>query len=71
VAAGCELLGNRQRRRHDDGARVHRTAFERIVEILAVGGGAVDECRGRSLERARVTDRRGSARRQTAGNNRI
>ena len=34
------------------------TAFERIVVILAVGGGAVDERRAERIERAGVTDRR-------------
>ena len=40
---------------------MHRTAFERIVEILAMRGGAVDEGRTRRGQRARVTDRRARA----------
>ena len=37
------LLGGGEHGRHDDGAGVHRAALEGVVEVLAVGGGAVDE----------------------------
>ena len=43
--AAVELvpLAGRQHRRHDHGAGMHRPALERVVEILAVDRGAVDE----------------------------
>src|SRR5437764_14367127 len=50
--------GNRQLRRHDDGSGVHRPALERIVEILAVCRGAVDERRSRAVQRPLMADRR-------------
>ena len=43
--AAAEALTRGQHRRHDDRAAVHRPALERIVEILAVRGGAVDHRR--------------------------
>ena len=36
-------LGRGQHGRHDHRAGVHRPAFERVVEILAMGGRAVDQ----------------------------
>ena len=36
-----------QHRRHDYRAGMYRTTFERIVKILAMGGGAIDEGRAR------------------------
>ena len=59
---GMVALAGGQHGRHDDGAGMHRPAFERVVEILAMGGGAVDErgasgahrcARGRSRCRSR------------------
>ena len=45
-------LADRQHRRHDHRAGVHRPALERVVEILAVRRGAVDERRARRAQRA-------------------
>ncbi len=39
------MLGRRQHGGHDDGAGMHRSAFERVVVILAMRGGAVDQRR--------------------------
>ena len=50
VAAEPFPLARGQHRRHDDGARVHRTALERIVVVLAVRRGAVDERRAERVE---------------------
>jgi hypothetical protein len=50
--AGCE------HRRHDHRAGVHRAAFKRVVEILAVDCGAVDHRRTRGCQCARMPDRR-------------
>jgi hypothetical protein len=36
---------------------MHRTALERVVEILAVRGRAVDECGAERIEAARVAER--------------
>ena len=49
-------LASRQHRRHDDRAGMDRAAFERVVEILAVDRGAVDQGCGGGRERAPVTD---------------
>src|SRR5262245_16632861 len=43
---------------HNHRAGVYRPAFKRIVEILAVRRGAVDECRSRGAERAGMADSR-------------
>ena len=51
-------LARRQHRRHDDGAGMHRPALERVVEILAMGGGAVDESGAGGAKPAGVADRR-------------
>ena len=40
----------------DHRARVHRPAFERVVEVLAVRGSAVDERGAGGIQRARVAD---------------
>ena len=50
-------LADRQHRRHDHRAGMDRTAFERVVEILAMDRGAVDQSRGGGGQRARVPDR--------------
>ena len=57
--AAVELLplADGKQRRHDDRAGMDRAAFERVVEILAVDGGAVYERGGRRGKRAGVTDR--------------
>ena len=48
VGAGeTVLLGRGEHRRNDHGAGVHRTAFEGVVVVLAVRGGAVAERGGR------------------------
>ena len=51
-------LAGRQHRRHDDRAGMNRTAFERVVKILAMDRGAIDQSRGCSGERTAVADRR-------------
>ena len=56
-AVAAVALAGREHRRHDDGAGMDRAALERIVEILAVDGGAVDERRGGGGQRARMADR--------------
>ena len=50
-------LAGRQHRRHDHGAGMHRPALEGVVEILAVGRGAVDEGGAGRAHGARVADR--------------
>src|SRR5207248_3403270 len=47
---------HRQYGRHDHRTGVHRAAFERVVEILAVRGRAVDERGAGRVERARMGD---------------
>ena len=61
--AGLELLllGGGEHGRHDDGAGVHGPALEGVVEVLAVGGRAVDEGAPRGAEALRVADGRGGA----------
>src|SRR5258708_2119023 len=49
-------FGNREHRRHDHRAGVHRPALEGVVEVLAVRRGAVHEGRARGIERARMSD---------------
>ena len=44
-ALGAVALAGGEHRRHDDGAGMHRAAFKRVVEILAMDGGAVDQRR--------------------------
>ena len=50
-------LAGRQHRRHDHRAGMDRAALERVVEILAVDRGAVDQRGGRGGQRAGVADR--------------
>ena len=54
------LLGRGQHRRDDHRAGMHRTAFEGVVEILAMRRRAVDESRARRTQGAGVADDRGS-----------
>ena len=62
------MLRDRENGRNDDRAGMHRPAFERVVVILAVRGGAVDERRVVGTEAAAwpiavaLPPRRGSAR---------
>ena len=59
VAAGEPvLLGRGEHRRDDHGAGVHRAAFEGVVVVLAVRGGAVAQRRGGDVEAAGMTDQR-------------
>jgi len=58
AAIGALLLGDRQHRRHDHRARVHRPPFEGVIEILAVGGGAIDERGPDGVDGAGMPDRR-------------
>ena len=51
-------FAGRQHRRYDHRAGVDRTALERVVEILTMRRGAVDEGGARRAEGARMTDRR-------------
>ena len=57
-AVGLVTLAGRQHRRHDHRAGMHRAALEGVVEILAVGGGAVDESGAGRAQRAGMADRR-------------
>src|ERR1041384_5025158 len=50
-------LAGGKHRRHDHRAGVHRPTLERVVEILAVHRGAVDQRRAGGAERARMADR--------------
>ena len=61
AAIGIVPLAGRQHRRHDDRAGMHRAAFKRVVKILAMRGGAVDEGGARGIQRARMPDRRARA----------
>src|SRR5262249_819827 len=54
---GRRARGAWRPRRHDDGAGMDWTAFEGIVEILAMRGGAVDEGGARRAHAARLADR--------------
>jgi hypothetical protein len=42
-AIGIVPLAGRQHRRHDHGTGMHRPALKRVIKILAMRGGAVDE----------------------------
>ena len=57
-----EALANREHRRRDDRAAVHRTAFERVVEVFAVRRRPVDERGLVGAVRRRVSDRRARGR---------
>ena len=59
--AAIETLAGGEHRRHHHRARVHRAAFEGVVEILAVRGGAVQQRRIFRPVAARVADRRAAA----------
>ncbi len=61
VAGKALALTGRERSGDDHRAGMHRPAFERVVEILAVGGGPVDERRAERVEGALVADRRAAA----------
>ncbi len=50
------MLRDREHRRHDHRARMHRPAFERVVVVLAMRGRAVHERRIVRTERALVSD---------------
>ena len=56
-AIGIVPFARRQHRRHDHRTGMHRTTLERIVEILAMRRGAVDEGGPRRRQRARMADR--------------
>src|SRR5262252_3631881 len=57
----AEALARGEHRRNDHRARVHRPAFEGVVEILAVGRGAVDHRGVFGVEGAGVADRGAAA----------
>ena len=63
VAAEPFPLARGEHRGDDDGAGMDRPALERVVEVLAVRGGAVDERRAERIEPAGVAERRAPARR--------
>jgi len=48
----ARALGSRQEGGHDHDARMHGTAFERVVEVFAMRGRAVHECGAGTVERA-------------------
>ena len=50
-------LAGRKHRRHDDGAGMHGTALERVVEILAMRRRAIDESGSGRARAPRVPDR--------------
>ena len=56
LAVETLLLGDGEHGRHDDGTGVHGSALEGVVEVLAVGRGAVDEGRTRGAEVLQVAD---------------
>ena len=58
AAIGIMPLAGGEHGRHDHRAGMHRAAFERVVEILAMRGGAVDEGGARRIQRAAMADRR-------------
>ena len=56
AAAAVEAFARREHGRHDDRSAVHRAALEGVVEILAVGRGAVDHRRVLGAKSACVPD---------------
>ncbi len=56
AARDVVLLGGGKQGRNDDRAGVHRTAFEGVVVVLAVRGGAVAQRRGGDVVAAGVAD---------------
>ena len=54
---GIVPLAGREHGRHDDSAGMHRAALKRVVKILAMRGGAVDEGSTGRRQRAGVADR--------------
>ena len=61
VAGQPMLLGGRENGGHDDGAGMHRSAFVGVVEVVAVGRGAVAQRRHPRTAAAGVADRRAVA----------
>ena len=61
AAVAAEALARGEHRGHDHRAAVHGAALERVVEILAVRGRAVDERGLLGAVRLRVADRRAGA----------
>ena len=49
-------LGDCENRGDDDGAGMDRAAFERVVEVFAMRGGAVHKRRAGGIQRARLAD---------------
>ncbi len=49
-------LAGGKHRGHDDGAGMHRAAFEGVVEVLAMRRRAIDESGARRVEQARMAD---------------
>ncbi len=64
-------FAHRQDCGHDHRAGMHRSALERVVEILAVRGRAVHERRPRGIKRALVAERRASPRGFPAAHRRV
>src|SRR5262245_37229466 len=56
-SAAAEVLAGGEHGGDHDGARMHRSAFERVVEVLTVRGGAIDERRVLRPESPFVADR--------------
>ena len=54
LATQALAFADGQNGRHDDGTGVHRSAFERVVVVLAVGRGAVDQRGAERIESLRV-----------------
>ena len=61
AAVGIVPLAGGEHRRHDHGAGMHRAALERVVKILAMRRGAVDEGRARGRQHAHMADRGANA----------
>jgi hypothetical protein len=61
AAVGIMFFARGQYCGHQHGAGMHRAALERVVEILAMRRGSVDEGSTRGGQRARVADRRAGA----------
>src|SRR5262245_6002421 len=61
IAAEAFAFARGEHRRHNHGAPMHRTSFERVVKILAVSGGSVDKGGAKRIESAAMTERSAGA----------
>ncbi len=61
ISIQTALLGNGKYGGNNDRAGMHRTPFEGIIVILAMRGGAIDQCRIIGAEASLMTDSRRGA----------